>query len=34
MDADDLGRMLGWEFSLMVTTVRLINNSDGALRFS
>jgi len=26
MDADDLGRMLGWEFSLMVTTVRLINS--------
>src|SRR5262245_17288817 len=25
MDADDLGRMLGWEFSLMVATVRLIN---------
>jgi predicted TIM-barrel fold metal-dependent hydrolase len=23
--ADDLGRMLGWEFSLMVATVRLIN---------
>ena len=26
MDADDPGRMLGWEFSLMVTTVRLINS--------
>jgi predicted TIM-barrel fold metal-dependent hydrolase len=26
MDVDDLGRMLGWEFSLMVTTVRLINS--------
>ena len=26
MDADDLWRMLGWEFSLMVTTVRLINS--------
>ncbi|HET6492621.1 MAG TPA: amidohydrolase family protein, partial [Burkholderiales bacterium] len=25
MDADDLGRMLGWEFSLMVATVRLID---------
>jgi predicted TIM-barrel fold metal-dependent hydrolase len=25
MDADDLWRMLGWEFSLMVATVRLIN---------
>jgi len=25
MDADDLGRMLGWQFSLMVATVRLIN---------
>jgi predicted TIM-barrel fold metal-dependent hydrolase len=25
MDADDLGRMLGWEFSLMVATMRLIN---------
>ena len=25
MDADDLGRMLGWEFSLMTATVRLIN---------
>ena len=24
--ADDLGRMLGWEFSLMVQTVRLINS--------
>jgi predicted TIM-barrel fold metal-dependent hydrolase len=24
--ADDLGRMLGWEFSLMVATVRLINS--------
>ena len=26
MDADDLGRMLGWEFSLMTATVRLINS--------
>lgn len=26
MDVDDLGRMLGWEFSLMVTTIRLINS--------
>ena len=26
MEADDLGRMLGWEFSLMVATVRLINS--------
>jgi predicted TIM-barrel fold metal-dependent hydrolase len=26
MYADDLGRMLGWEFSLMVATVRLINS--------
>jgi predicted TIM-barrel fold metal-dependent hydrolase len=26
MDADDLGRMLGWQFSLMVATVRLINS--------
>jgi hypothetical protein len=26
MDADDLGRMLGWEFSLMVNTVRIINS--------
>jgi uncharacterized protein len=26
MDSDDLGRMLGWEFSLMVVTVRLINS--------
>jgi aminocarboxymuconate-semialdehyde decarboxylase len=25
MHADDLGRMLGWEFSLMTATVRLIN---------
>jgi predicted TIM-barrel fold metal-dependent hydrolase len=25
MDADDLGRMLGWEFSLMMAAVRLIN---------
>jgi predicted TIM-barrel fold metal-dependent hydrolase len=25
MDADDLGRMVGWEFSLMVATIRLIN---------
>ena len=24
--ADDLGRMLGWEFSLMVATVRIINS--------
>jgi predicted TIM-barrel fold metal-dependent hydrolase len=26
MDADDLGRMLGWQFSLMVAAVRLINS--------
>jgi predicted TIM-barrel fold metal-dependent hydrolase len=26
MDADDLGRMLGWEFSLMTAVVRLINS--------
>jgi predicted TIM-barrel fold metal-dependent hydrolase len=26
MDADDLGRMLGWEFSLMIAAVRLINS--------
>jgi hypothetical protein len=26
MHADDLARMLGWEFSLMVATVRLINS--------
>jgi predicted TIM-barrel fold metal-dependent hydrolase len=26
MNADDLGRMLGWEFSLMVAVVRLINS--------
>src|SRR5262249_24960534 len=26
MNADDLGRMLGWEFSLMTNTVRLINS--------
>jgi predicted TIM-barrel fold metal-dependent hydrolase len=26
MNADDLGRMLGWEFSLMVATVRVINS--------
>ena len=26
MDADDLGRMLGWEFSLMVAALRLINS--------
>ena len=25
MDADDLGRMLGWEFSLMVAAARIIN---------
>ena len=25
MGADDLGRMLGWEFSLMTATVRIIN---------
>ena len=25
MGADDLGRMVGWEFSLMVATIRLIN---------
>src|SRR5260370_20012369 len=26
MDADDLGRMLGWEFSLMTAAVRLLNS--------
>jgi predicted TIM-barrel fold metal-dependent hydrolase len=26
MDADDLGRMLGWQFSLMVAAVRTINS--------
>lgn len=26
MDVDDLGRMLGWEYSLMVATIRLINS--------
>jgi predicted TIM-barrel fold metal-dependent hydrolase len=26
MDADDLGRMLGWQFSLMVAAVRIINS--------
>jgi len=26
MHADDLGRMLGWEFSLMTATVRIINS--------
>lgn len=26
MDADDLGRMLGWEFSLMTAGVRIINS--------
>ena len=26
MYADDLGRMLGWEFSLMVATMRMINS--------
>jgi predicted TIM-barrel fold metal-dependent hydrolase len=26
MDADDLGRMVGWEFSLMVAALRLINS--------
>jgi predicted TIM-barrel fold metal-dependent hydrolase len=26
MNADDLGRMLGWQFSLMTATVRLINS--------
>ena len=26
MDADDLGRMLGWEFSLLTATVRIINS--------
>src|ERR1700726_163830 len=26
MDADDLGRMLGWEFSLMTATVRIVNS--------
>ena len=24
--ADDLGRMLGWEFSLMIAAVRVINS--------
>jgi predicted TIM-barrel fold metal-dependent hydrolase len=26
MDADDLGRMLGWQFSLMVAAIRMINS--------
>ncbi len=26
MDADDLGRMFGWEFSLMIATIRIINS--------
>jgi predicted TIM-barrel fold metal-dependent hydrolase len=26
MDADDLGRMLGWEFSLMTAAIRLVNS--------
>ena len=26
MDADDLGRMLGWEFSLMTAVVRIVNS--------
>jgi predicted TIM-barrel fold metal-dependent hydrolase len=26
MDADDLGRMLGWEFSLMTAAVRIVNS--------
>jgi hypothetical protein len=26
MNADDLGRMLGWQFSLMVAAVRMINS--------
>ena len=26
MDADDLGRMFGWEFSLIIATIRLINS--------
>ena len=26
MDADDLGRMLGWEFSLMTAAVRVVNS--------
>jgi ABC-type polysaccharide transport system permease subunit len=26
MNADDIWRMLGWEFSLMLATVRLINS--------
>src|ERR1700686_1563287 len=26
LDADDLGRMLGWEFSLMTAVVRIINS--------
>ena len=28
MDADDLGRMLGWQFSLMVAAVRMINSGS------
>jgi ABC-type polysaccharide transport system permease subunit len=34
MNADDLWRMLGWEYSLMVATVRLINSGllEKALR--
>ena len=26
MDADDLGRMFGWEFSLIIATIRVINS--------
>ena len=26
MDADDLGRMFGWEFSLIIATIRIINS--------
>jgi predicted TIM-barrel fold metal-dependent hydrolase len=26
MEADDLGRMFGWEFSLMIATIRIINS--------
>jgi predicted TIM-barrel fold metal-dependent hydrolase len=26
MEADDLGRMFGWEFSLMIATIRVINS--------
>jgi predicted TIM-barrel fold metal-dependent hydrolase len=26
MDADDLGRMFGWEFSLIIATIRIVNS--------